>query len=274
MSAIGLVATLVLASAPHLVFMTGSGEWAQITEEGKEVRRFRDFAGLPAIDVAVSPDGARYAVASTLPNGKRALLLSEAFEAKPRIIEGPGPVLEHVAFSQDGEWVYFSANDPRGPRFNGQPMPFAQVYRVQFSGEAIMRRLSSAAGCHMMPSEVGGGVIAFAHAACVIPGRSLDLLDSRTGKEREVMSIEDRIIEVSGHPAKRLAFLKAHLDGAELFWTDLRTLKPRSLGVFPSAAMRRRLQWSLDGRRIYLMIENAVRVVELDGSSTSLLELK
>ncbi|MDP3151307.1 MAG: hypothetical protein Q8N23_01470 [Archangium sp.] len=270
---IAIVLRCLIASAPHLLFATGAGDWVQLDEQGSVIRRFDRIGNIAVLDAAISPDGRRWAIATMLPNGRRALALLEDFDGAPRIIEGVGSVLDHLAFSQDGEWVYFSANDSKAPPIDGQSMQYAQVYRTQFSRGSELQRLSNSRGCHLWPRSAGRRNVFFAHANCGTSGRSLALLDTTTGREQDLVSFEHQVGELSWHPSGRIAYSIPTNQGVELRILNIKTRVGKTWALFRSDLPVERPQWAQAGDTIYLRLGHQILSVDADGNTKIIRDL-
>lgn len=169
---------MCLCALPSLafgdVFLFGDvrKSWHLVDDQGKVERSFRQLGGVSPLDAAVSRDGRRWAVVE--PGVPPNLLLLNGPEARPaRRVRARGNVLDGVAFSNDGEWVYFSSNDWDQPRFENQTMVYAQVYRVEFES-GLVERLTLEKGCHVWPRPTATGFVN-AHSTCR-GGSSLEVI--------------------------------------------------------------------------------------------------
>ena len=167
------------ARADVFLFGDASAGWHLVNENGERLRTLTTIAGVAPADATVSRDGKRWAVVTSpaSPSERRSLLLASRPDGKSeRSITSKGNVLDGVAFSHDGAWVYFSANDDAQPTFANEPMKYAQIYRAEFTSGRV-ERLTLEAGCHMWPRPTASGAVVNSHATCR-GGRSLEV---RTG---------------------------------------------------------------------------------------------
>lgn len=264
----------LLHAAPleaHVLFGEPGADWAVLADNGEVRLRLREIAGVQPADVAISPDGKRWAVATQ--DERPELLLLTDLEAPPRRLRARGNVLDGLRFSDDGEWVYFSSNDDKQPRFENQPMLYAQVYRVRFDrGEP--ERLSLSRGCHMWPKPVSTGGVVVSHATCM-GGRSLEILNVKTGKERVLLPETQNIGETAPLPEKqKILYTRATPAGTEFRVWDLPTGTSTLWALVSIGSARTRPQW-VDGGNA-LLFQNGSRVWKLDahGNTQPVLDLR
>ena len=273
-----LLALLLSAGAPapasHFLFGGPGVDWVLLNGDGEVVSRHRRLGGVAPLDAAVSRDGQRWAIATVDEAGRPMMLLQRGLDdGAPRRIVGKGDVLDGLAFSQDGAWVYFSANDFSQPHFAPQPMLYAQVYRVRFDrGEP--ERLTLSAGCHMWPRPDTGTRVMVSHSTCR-GGRSLDLLNSATRLEQVVLPPGSLVGETAPHPDGHKLFLSIAVPaGNELRVLDRRSGSSALWTTTPLNSARSRPQWDAAGEHVFFQNDARVWAVGASGELRELCNLR
>lgn len=252
-----LVLNLVLAASSVHVFGIPGGDWITINSEGVVLKRFRELHGIIPDDVAISPDGKRWAMARREVDKAPQLYLFEDDGRPPRTLKGKGNVMDGLSFSADGEWVYLSANDSQSKLSHGETMSYAQVYRVNFSQPAL-QRASSSRGCHMWPRAASPTTVIFAHANCA-GSRGLSTLSVATGKEKTLIPMSEHVREMAIHSdGSRVFYLREAVTGTEFRLLDLASGRSELWLSRAVAGARARPQWAADGERV--LFQDSLRV--------------
>lgn len=260
------------ATGGNLLFGDRDGFWVLLGDDGELKSRFRQIGGVAPDDAAVSPDGKRWAVTISANPKKPELLLFASLDSPPRRIQSRGNVLDGVAFSSDGEWVYFSSNDYKQPRFANQPMLYAQIYRVRFTG-GEPERLSLSRGCHMWPKPLNARSVVVSHATCV-GGRSLEVLDLKTGAERVLLPATSDLRETSPHSSgKQVLITRTVPDGTEFRVWDLNAGSSKLWATLPLPTPRIRPQWAGDGKHVLFQSNSRVWKITESGAVSQVVEL-
>lgn len=212
MRLLAVVALISLSARADVFLFGGPGiGWHLVDAAGLVTRKLVLIGGKEATDATVTRDGKRWAAAVS--DGRPHLLTYADLDGPPiRDVELPGDVLDGLAFSDDGEWVYFSANDEKQPRFDGQSMRYAQLYRAHFS-QGVVERLTMERGCHMWPRPTRTGLLN-SHATCY-GGRSLELR-ARNGKVTTLVPISETVGESAVATDGRVFYFLPTTTGTQL----------------------------------------------------------
>ncbi|MDP2276021.1 MAG: hypothetical protein Q8K32_35080 [Archangium sp.] len=236
-----LVSLIVTGTDSRFLFGDAATGWVVVDGEGAVQRRLRKIGGIEPTDATISRDGRRWAVVVAAAERDRPQLrLLDAAEGPWRTVESKGNVLDGVAFSDDSEWVYFSANDENQPRFDNQPMKYAQIYRVRFITGGV-ERLSMVKGCQMWPRPKGRDIVV-SHSNCAGGGRALEIV---THARRRILIPDAAAVGEAAANGSQTKVFYFVTEGTvtELRTWDLSSGASQKWGAVLIESMRTRPQW-------------------------------